>query len=183
MKRRTEKSNTEVVGDSSLDTPLLSSSSMEQELQPCEAFVIPFIELSYISHVKPSKRPVITNSDGAYRLLYQSWDKKKINMQEQFKVLLLNQSNKVLGIYELSTGGVTSTIADPRLIFAAAIKANACAIILAHNHPSGQLSASKADELLTRKIKQAGNLLDIKVFDHIVVTSDGYFSFADHGLL
>lgn len=172
-----------MVGDISLDIPLQSSSSVEQELLPCEPFVIPLIELSYINHVKPSERPVITNSGTAYRLLYQSWDKKKIEMQEQFKILLLNQSNKALGLYELSAGGVTGTIADPRLIFAAAIKANATAIILAHNHPSGQLSASKADEILTMKIKDAGKLLDISVLDHIVVTSDGYFSFADEGLL
>lgn len=172
-----------MANDSSLAVPLLNSGSIEPELLPCETFIIPLIELSYINPIKPSERLLITNSDAAYRLFYQSWDKTKIEMQEQFKVLLLNQSNKALGLYELSVGGITSTIADPRLIFAAAIKANACAMILAHNHPSGQLSASKADEILTRKIKEAGKLLDIKVLDHIVVTSDGYFSFADHGLI
>lgn len=183
MKHVTEKGSKGIDENTALDTSLLSSNGIELELLPCEPFEIPFIELSYISKIKPSERPVVTNSDAAYRLLYQSWDKGKIDMQEQFKVLLLNQANKVLGIYELSVGGITSTVADPRLILAAAIKSNACAIILAHNHPSGLLKTSRADEVLTRKIKQAGDLLDIDVLDHIIVTSDGYFSFADHGLM
>ncbi len=181
--KRTTKINKGIVSNIGLETPTLSTSSMEQQLLPCKQFTVPLIELSYINQVRYSERPQIKTSDAAYRLLYQSWNKKKIELQEEFKVLLLNRSNHVLGLYELSTGGVTSTIADPRLIFAAAIKANACAIILAHNHPSGQLSSSKADEHLTHKMQQAGSLLDIRVLDHIVVTNDGYYSFADEGLM
>lgn len=183
MQRRSKKSKKGVDGDTFLDTSLPGANATEQNLQPCEVFEIPFIELSYTNSVKLSERPVIVNSDTAYRLLYQSWDKKKIELQEQVKVLLLNQSNNVLGVYELSTGGITSTIIDPRLVFAAAIKANATGIILAHNHPSGNLKASKTDELLTKKIQEAGRMLDINLLDHLIVTREGYFSYLDHGLI
>ncbi len=83
----------------------------------------------------------------------------------------------------MSTGRVSWTVADPRLIFIAALKSNACNIILSHNHPSGNLQPSKADEELTNKIKQCGILLEIKVLDHIIITSEGYFSFADEGYI
>jgi len=115
--------------------------------------------------------------------LKQTWDENKIDFVEQFKVLFLNRSNKVLGILEVSSGGVTGTIADPKLVFVAALKANACNIIISHNHPSGNLKPSKVDEELTQKIKQAGQFLDIKLFDHIIVTSEGYYSFVDEGLI
>jgi DNA repair protein RadC len=89
----------------------------------------------------------------------------------------------VLGIFEVSSGGVTGTVADPKLIFVAALKANACAIVISHNHPSGNLKPSQQDEQLTQKINQAGKFLDIKLLDHIIVTSEGYYSFADEGLI
>ncbi|WP_317168263.1 JAB domain-containing protein [Pontibacter pamirensis] len=102
---------------------------------------------------------------------------------EQFKVMLLNRANKVLGIYETSTGGVAGTVADPKLIFVAALKACASSIVLCHNHPSGNLKPSAADLQLTKKIKQGGELLDIAVLDHIILTSESYYSLADEGLL
>ncbi len=105
----------------------------------------------------------------------------KIEFVEQFKIILLNRANKVLGIYEVSTGGVSGTVADPKLIFAAAIKTCSSGIILAHSHPSGNLQPSQADIALTRKIKEGGRLLEIPVLDHIIVTSEGYYSFADEG--
>ena len=141
------------------------------------------IELVYKSKVKASERPLITTSSDGYRLLLQTWEEGKIDFVEQFKVLLLNRANKVLGIYLVSTGGVTGTIADPKLIFAAALKSGACSIILSHNHPSGSLKPSRQDEELTQKIKAAGKFLDIQVLDHLIISSEGYFSFADQGLL
>lgn len=116
-------------------------------------------------------------------MLKESWDTGKIEFVEQFKVLLLNRANRVLGIYEVSTGGVSGTVANPKLIFAAALKACASGIILSHNHPSGNLKPSAADLQLTRKIKQGGELLDIAVLDHIILTSESYYSLADEGLL
>ncbi len=141
------------------------------------------VELVYRSKVKASERPKIVTSKDAYNVLLKSWDENKIEMVEQFKMLFLNQANKVLGIYEVSTGGITGTVADPRVIFAAALKANCCAIIISHNHPSGNLKPSRQDEELTQKIKQGGQLLDIKLLDHIILTPEEYFSFGDEGLI
>ena len=90
------------------------------------------VELIYRSKVKASERPHITTSKCAAELLKHSWDENKIDFVEQFKVLFLNRANKVLGIYEVSSGGVTGTVADPKIIFVAALKANACCIIIAH---------------------------------------------------
>jgi DNA repair protein RadC len=98
-------------------------------------------------------------------------------------VLLLNRANRVTGVYEVSTGGITGTVADPRLILAAAIKSLSVSIILAHNHSSGNLKPSRADEELTAKIKEAGKYHDIKILDHIIISSEGYYSFSDEGLL
>jgi len=142
------------------------------------------IELIYKSKVKASQRPTVTTSQDAFRLFKQNWDENKIEFIEQFKVLFLNRSNKVLAIFELSTGGVTGTVADPKLVFAAALKLNACNIILCHNHPSGSLKPSQADEALTRKIKEAGRYLDLPVIDHLIISGENnYYSFADEGLL
>jgi DNA repair protein RadC len=141
------------------------------------------VELIYKSKVKASERPLVKTSKDAANLLMELWNEDKIDFVEQFKILLLNRANRVLGIVEISSGGVTGTVADPKLIFAAAIKANACGIIISHNHPSSSLKPSKADEQLTQKIKQGGLFLDISLLDHVIVTSEGYFSFADEGLL
>jgi DNA repair protein RadC len=106
-----------------------------------------------------------------------------MELQEQFKVLLLNRANHVLGIYELSTGGVNSTVADPKLIFVAALKANASGIITAHNHPSGNLKPSEVDKYLTRKIKEGALLLDMVLLDHLIITPYSYCSFAGEAMI
>jgi len=141
------------------------------------------VELVYKSKVKPSERPQLKTSKDSYQLLLKTWDPNKVEFVEQFKVILMNRANRVLGIYELSTGGVSGTVADIKLVFMAALKSNACSLIISHNHPSGNLKPSRADEDLTHKIKAAGTLLDIQVLDHVIVTTEGYFSFADEGLL
>lgn len=141
------------------------------------------IQLTYKPKVKPSDRPRISSSKDAYEILIKHWDDSKIYFVEQFKVVLLNRANKVLGIYEASTGGISGTVADPKLIFAAALKANASSIILSHNHPSGNLSPSQQDITLTRNLKEAGKFLELPVLDHLIVTSDRYYSFADEGLI
>ena len=141
------------------------------------------IELIYRSEVRASERPTIMDSNGAYQLLMNYWDLNRIELLEEFKILLLNQSNRVLGLFPLSSGGITGTVADPRLIFAAAIKACAVSIILSHSHPSGNLKPSRSDEELTTKIRMAGQLFNIRVADHLIVSRAGYFSFADEGLM
>ena len=141
------------------------------------------VELVYKTKVKASERPQVSSSKEAYELLKKYWDNNKIEFVEQFKILLLNRANKVLGIYQISTGGVAGTIADPKIIFIAALKAAASYIILAHNHPSGNLKPSIQDKQLTQKIKDGGILLEIQIMDHLIISSEGYFSFADEGLL
>jgi DNA repair protein RadC len=141
------------------------------------------VELTYKTKVKPSDRVTITSSRDAYDLVKQIYTEDTLEMREDFKVLLLNRANKVLGYYNLSHGGVSGTVADPKLIFVAAIRALASGVILVHNHPSGSLKPSSQDIDLTKKVKEAGKLLEIAVLDHIIYTVESYFSFADEGLL
>ena len=102
---------------------------------------------------------------------------------EVFAVVFLNRANKILSFQIISVGGLTGTVADPRVILKKAIEAEATSIVLSHNHPSGSLKPSRADEELTEKIRQAAVFLDIRVLDHIIVSDEGYFSFADEGLI
>ena len=156
---------------------------METLLKSGKWKMVSEIELVYRTSIKPSQRPQVSSSAAAYEILLAGWDPDKIEFVEQFKVLLLNRSNRVLGQYELSTGGTSGTVVDIRLVFAAALKANASGIILAHNHPSGNLAASQPDRDITSKVREAGRILEIPVLDHLIVTSEGYYSFADQGLL
>lgn len=141
------------------------------------------IELLYKSKVKTSERPKIESSYSAFEVALKAWDQGKIELLEQFKVLMLSNSNRVLGVLEISSGGITGTVVDIRLIFAALLKAKATAFILVHNHPSGKLIPSQADKQITQKIKQASQILDIALLDHLIITLEGYYSFADQGAL
>lgn len=123
----------------------------------------------------------IKSSHDAYYILKNVYP--SISYREHFYILLLNNDNKVLGYKLISMGGLTSTIVDIRVIMQTALKANAVALILSHNHPSGTLKPSQADKNITKKIKRAGEVLDIKVLDHIIVTEHSYFSFADEMLM
>ena len=140
------------------------------------------VQLVYKSKVKPSQRPKITSSRDAQQIFMSCWDDTKMELAEQFKVMLLNRAHKVLGVFELSSGGISGTVADPKLIFAAALKGVASGLILPHNHPSGNLQPSQSDIDLTRKVKEAGRLLEIQVLDHVILTTEGYYSFSDEGL-
>ena len=102
---------------------------------------------------------------------------------EVFAVLFLNRANKINHFEIISRGGITGTVADPRIILKKALEQDATSIVLSHNHPSGSLKPSRADEELTQKIKEAAKYFDIKLIDHIIVSEDGYYSFADEGLL
>lgn len=141
------------------------------------------IYLAYKSNVKPSARPKVNKSKDAYEIFLENWDSTRIELCEQFKVLLLNRANKAIGIFEVSSGSLTGTIADPKLVFASALKANACGLIIAHNHPSGNLKPSTPDIDLTRRIREGGKLLEIPLLDHLIITTEGYFSFSDEGIL
>ena len=158
---------------------------MEKEFSLEELNNVSEIDIVYKRKIscKVSERPMIKSSFDAYKILLHYWDDGKIDLLEEFKVLFLNRSNRVLQIYSASSGGITATVADPRLILAAALKVGAVSMMLAHNHPSGSLKPSRADEDLTNKIKYAAQFHDIKVLDHVIVSSDSYYSFTDEGLL
>ena len=132
---------------------------------------------------KVSERPVVQSSSDGYQIAKHYWNEDKIELLEEFKVLFLSRANRVLHLFTVSQGGITGTVADPRLILAAAVRLAACSMILVHNHPSGSLKPSRQDEELTYKIKEAAKYFDIKVLDHLIITSESYFSFADEGLL
>jgi len=142
------------------------------------------IQLSYKESFLTSCETTISGSTKAAEILFQSFDMNTIALQETFKVLLLNNSNKVKGIYTLSVGGITGTIVDIRILYAVILKSLSTAVILCHNHPSGKLQASEKDKEITQKIIRAGSYLDVKVLDHIILSPCGkHLSFADNGLL
>lgn len=139
------------------------------------------VQISYSSKVPAKDRLQVKgskNAADALRLVYPGMEHK-----EYFYVLLLNRANKILGYYQVSSGGISGTVVDQRIVFQAAIKANASAMILAHNHPSGQLTPSQADIDLTKKMKAAGEIMDIPVLDHLIMTEESYYSFADEGII
>ncbi len=141
------------------------------------------VELVYRSKIRASERPVIKSSKDCYNLLTHLWNMDKIDLLEESKVLFLNRSARVLCVFEVSSGGITGTVVDIRLVLAVALKTLATTLILSHNHPSGNLIPSLADEHLTLKLKEAAKLHDIVVADHLIITSESYLSFADKGLL
>jgi DNA repair protein RadC len=128
----------------------------------------------------PLEKSIIKSSGDIARYLQS---KLKDYRQEVFAVLFLNRANKINHFEMVSEGGITGTIADPRVILRKALEQDAVNIILCHNHPSGSLKPSRADEDLTKKIREAARLFDIAVLDHIIVSDNGYYSFADEGLL
>lgn len=127
----------------------------------------------------------ITASKDLHKLLVKSvFDSDTIGHKEAFKVLLLNNFNKIIGFFNVSEGGLTSTIVDVRVVMQAALLTNATAIVLTHNHPSGNPNPSGQDDSLTQRIKDACKLMDIRLLDHIIVTPfDTYFSYCDEGRL
>jgi DNA repair protein RadC len=140
--------------------------------------------LIYKSKVKPSDRKKISSSFDAHKIFMENWNPDTIEHVEEFKILLMNRSNSVLGIMDVSKGGISGCVVDNRIIFQAAIKANASGIIVCHNHPSGNLNPSESDTKITQKIKNAGAVVEVQLLDHLIITTDGsYYSFADNGLL
>ena len=138
------------------------------------------LELGVRRNTEENKKFVVTHSSDVANYLRAKLQYKKY---EVFVAVYMNRSNKIQHHEVISTGGITGTVADPRVILKRALEHNATAIILCHNHPSGSLKPSKADEELTWKIKEAARYFDIQILDHIIVSEEGYYSFADEGLL
>jgi len=145
--------------------------------------MIKISEISVSYSNSNQKKLKVKNSKESYKMLLNSWDKNIIELQEEFKVLLLNRSNSILGVYSMSKGGVSGTVVDPKLVFSVALKCNASSIIVCHNHPSGNLVPSDADKNLTQKLKIAGQYLDITLLDHLIISKESFYSFADSALL
>lgn len=139
------------------------------------------IKVSY-SNSNPIKVKV-TSSQNIYNLVLEHWNLDILEFQEELKVIVLNRANIVLGIYEMSRGGISGTVVDIKIILGVALKCNASAIILVHNHPSGKLEASSADKAITKRLKEACNLLELVLLDHLIISRYGYYSFADSGSL
>jgi DNA repair protein RadC len=139
------------------------------------------IEISY----KPKKMMygAIRHSEDVANILRPLFNKGTIEFREEFIALYMNKRNEILGYFLVSCGGMSATIADPKLIFSAALKAGACSVIIAHNHPSGNIEPSAEDKKLTSRVRSGGELLEIQLIDHIIITADNYFSFCDQGLL
>ncbi len=134
------------------------------------------VKLTYKTKVKASERFQIKNAEDSARLLFRTWDMTTIEHVEEVKLILLNRANRVLGIATISKGGMNGSVIDTRVIIQYAIKANATAVILAHNHPSGNLKASDADITITNKIREALKLVEIQLLDHIIINKDEDFS-------
>ncbi|MEO1033863.1 MAG: JAB domain-containing protein [Bacteroidota bacterium] len=141
------------------------------------------ISLNYKRKVKASNRPKVSSSKDAEQLFRENWNDLTINLFEEFKILLLDRNNACIGIVPISQGGVSGTLVDAKLLFASALKARACAIILGHNHPSGNLKPSQSDLTLTKKLIEGASYLDLKILDHLILSDTGYTSFADNNLV
>ena len=140
------------------------------------------IEITYHPVIKPSQMPKISCSRDAEKIFRSIWS-NDLNYRESFYALYLNRANKVLGYQLISIGGISGTVVDVRCIYQAALKAFAVSLIICHNHPSGNKEPSDGDIKITRKLKEAGQLLYIQLLDHLILMPEGYTSMADDGML
>jgi DNA repair protein RadC len=140
---------------------------------------IPEIQLKYKSGEVLSK--TIRSSKDAYELFMKFYDEDVFELTESVIVIYLNSANETIGWMRHSTGGMGSTVVDPRLIFVAALKCGATGIMVSHNHPSGQLRPSNEDNKFTKRLKEGGEFLQIRLIEHIIATRYGYYSYADEG--
>jgi DNA repair protein RadC len=141
------------------------------------------INISYKPSPQSRKMNPILSSADAYGVLKHLYNQDLICAREEFIVIYLNNSGRVLGHFRAFTGGITSVTCDLRIILGVGLKSLSASIILSHNHPSGNLKPSKSDLNLTQRIHKACKLLDLQLFDHILISEEGYYSFADDGLL
>jgi len=134
------------------------------------------VKLTYRNKLKANERPKITCAEDAYQAFLKSWDQDQIELIEEFKAMFLDRQLRIMSIASISKGGFTDTSVDLRVVFAIALKRRADRIILAHNHPSGNLKPSQADINLTDQFVEAGKLMRLEVVDHLIITNDGFSS-------
>lgn len=157
---------------------------MKKLMKPEKLFSTDVPEMKLVADVKRGANyvpTIISSSRDAYAQLKKMYDPDTINLQEEFIIMTMNRRNEVLSYYKLSKGGMTGTVVDTRMLFIAILLSGSTGVILSHNHPSGNLKPSPEDEGITRRIQEAGKLLDIHIHDHLILTDDGYYSFADNG--
>ncbi|TDW97139.1 JAB domain-containing protein [Dinghuibacter silviterrae] len=145
--------------------------------------LVPDIKVRFHPKVRMVDLHKIGDAKSAYALFKEKWNMDTIALREEFRVMYINQASRVLGIDLLAIGGINSAHLDTRIMWATALKKAATAIIVAHNHPSGNLEPSMNDRLSTRTIKEGGDILGIKLLDHLILAEDGFISFAEQGLL
>ena len=141
------------------------------------------LSLSFDRNVKKSELVNLRNAADANNVFKQIFCADTFDWKEEMIMLCLNRANRVLGFYKVSSGGITGTVVDPRVIFTVALNCGASSFVIAHNHPSGQLHPSEADKQITQKLKHAGALMDIHLVDHLIIADDGFYSFAENGAL
>ncbi len=139
------------------------------------------IKVSYSSNQVDKVK--LTKCIEVFKFILSKWDLDIIEFQEECKIILVNRANFVLGIYDLSRGGITGTVVDIRVILSIALKCNASGIILVHNHPSGNLKPSDSDKKITRKLKDSCDLLEISLIDHLIISRNSFFSFNQDGFI
>jgi DNA repair protein RadC len=141
------------------------------------------VQLMYKNKQNISERPQIKTIRQSFDIILPEYDPDTIELKEEFKVLLLNRANRVLGIVDIASGGVCGVTIDIKLIMRAAILSNASSIILSHNHPSMDTKRSPEDDAITRRVKNACEMFGIKLLDHLIITPYGYYSYVDDGIL
>ena len=152
-------------------------SFMENLFEVCE------VKLSYRTKQKTSERPKVSNSFATYQLLLRCFDLETIELKESFKVLLMNNSNRVLGVMTVADGGTSCVSVDVRLIMQSVLLSAATQIVIAHNHPSGNVMPSVEDSYITSRVKEACKIMNIELCDHLIITEYNYYSFGDNGKL
>jgi DNA repair protein RadC len=153
---------------------------MDKQMQ-LELTLVNEVEIIYRNRLR-EERPLVSTSAATYDILLPFFE-QAMETYEVFYVVMLDRGNRVKCVFKASQGGLHGTVADPKVIFAASLKCLASSIIVAHNHPSGQLRPSEEDIRLTRKLVDGARLLDLAVLDHVIMTRNGYYSFADNGML
>jgi DNA repair protein RadC len=159
---------------------IIQMSKRKQQIDALKSeWMLAEISISY--KVKASNLPTVTRAEDIYDFLKEIWNKELINVQEQFVAVFLNNTNKIIGYRVISTGTMKMCLVDIKLLASLALHTMCTAVILAHNHPSGNLVASRQDEAMTLKVKDTLQLIDVKLIDHLIITEINYYSFGKEG--
>ena len=153
------------------------------DFKPSPLYEVSEVKVSYTPMFSQAERPKIMTANDAVNMFRKAWDSDRLEYQEDFHIMYLNKGNRVLAMYHASKGGTAGTVVDVKPALVTALKINAHSMILAHNHPSGTLTPSEADKTITKRFIEAAKLLSMNVLDHVILTRDSYYSFADDGMM